>query len=82
MGTFRIEIEAVGGHGCQREKKDGDTLYGCRNMDCPDCRAREFVKTLQNTGCSVSSATLTHWPGEESEVKDDLITGVRKGSFN
>ena len=81
MGQFRIEITAVGGHGCQREVKDGGVVYGCRQMDCPDCQARDFVKQLKTRGCSVEAATLTHWPSLPSEIKDDLVSGRRTGSF-
>lgn len=81
MGTFRIEVEAVGGHGCQREIKDGGTVDGCGHPSCPDCMARGFVKDLKEKGNSVLSAKLTHWPGDKSEVRDDLLTGVRSGSF-
>lgn len=81
MGNYRVEVEAVGGHGCQREIKDGGTVYGCGRMDCPDCIAREFVETLKRKGNSLVSATLTHWPGTKGEVQDDLMTKVRKGNF-
>lgn len=80
MGTFRVEIEAVGGHGCEREKKDGETVYGCGWQSCPDCRIREFVADLQRR-YSVNSAVLIHWPGQPGEVQDNLLTRVRKGSF-
>ena len=80
MGNFRIEIEAVGGHGCSRNFKDGEKVFGCRRMDCPDCLTREFVEKL-NSKMSVSSATFTHWPGQPVQVVDDLLTGIRKGSF-
>jgi hypothetical protein len=81
MGQYRIEITAVGGHGCQREIKDGGTTYGCGRIGCPDCEAREFVRRLQSKGQSIESATLTHWPGQVSEVTDNLLSGERKGSF-
>lgn len=81
MGNFRIELNAVGGHGCQREVKAGEIVTGCGHAQCPDCVAREFVKQMKATGSAVDSATLTHWPGSTSEVKDDLLTGIRHGSF-
>ena len=84
MGHFRIEVNAVGGHGCQREKKDGEVVEGCGEMHCPDCVARAFVARLKSMGvfsCTPASATLTHWPGTSGEVRDDLLTGVRSGSF-
>ncbi len=94
MGTFRVEIQAVGGHGCQREIKDGGTVEGCGQPSCPDCITRDFVKRLKASGAYFSPpvpgidqpnadgfARITHWPGTESAVVDDLLTGVRKGSF-
>lgn len=81
MGNFRVEVEAVGGHGCQRELKDGAEVTKCSNPSCPDCMAREFVAALKATGNSLVSAKLIHWPGQKSEVRDDLLTGIRSGSF-
>ena len=80
MGQYRVEVVAVGGHGCQREVKDGGTVTGCGGSYCPDCAAREFVDGLKRRG-HIERATLTHWPGTKEEVIDDLLTGKRKGSF-
>lgn len=82
MGNFNIEVKSVGGHGCQREVKDGQQVAAsCGYPGCPDCAAREFVQKLKNQGHMVNEATLTHWPGETTEVKDDLLTLIRKGCF-
>jgi len=82
MGNFRIEIDAVGGHGCQREIGDGETVtQWCGQSSCPDCKARAFVADLKSTGNSIAKATLTHWPGMPSQVQDDLLSGKRTGSF-
>ena len=81
MGKFLIEIEAVGGHGCQRELKDGVEVPGCGHEHCPDCAARRLVTELIRKGNSVVKAKLTHWPGDPHSVEDDLLTGIRKGSF-
>ena len=81
MGQFRIEVTAVGGHGCQREIKDGGTVLDCGQPDCPDCLARRFVEQLKDAGNNVEAAELKHWPGTPSEVRDNLLTGVRSGSF-
>ena len=81
MGDYLIKIHAYGRHGCVREIKDGGTIYGCGRIGCPDCETREFLKRLAAQGSSLKEATLTHWPGEASEVQDDLLTRVRKGSF-
>jgi hypothetical protein len=89
MGTFRIEIQAVGGHGCQRDKT-GDDVAGCGSPTCPDCIARESVQKLKAAGCSfdttgtqnsVGYAQLTHWPGSGGAVFDNLLTNHRNGKF-
>ena len=89
MGDYVIRVHAVGGHGCQREKKHGETVEGCGQPGCPDCMARDFVRRLKDSGNNVKVATLTHWPAELEvysgqdlqEVRDNLLTGVRKGQF-
>jgi hypothetical protein len=81
MGDFTVEVKAVGGHGCQREVKDGGTMKDCGQPGCPDCIARRFVADLKAHGCSVNSATIVHWPGQPATVKDDLLTETRTGSF-
>lgn len=81
MGNFAINIKAVGGHGCDRKAKEGEPVARCDHKGCPDCAAARFVDELKAYN-SVEEATLTHWPGEPSEVVDDLANGVRKsGSF-
>ncbi len=81
MGQFKIDIVATGRHGCQREKKDGDTVPVCGDSDCIDCITREFVEILKLKTSSIEGATLTHWPGQRYQVVDDLITRRRYGSF-
>lgn len=93
MGNFRLEIDGIGGHGCQREVRDGGKVDGCGLDYCLDCLARRFVAELKNRGVfnygsmktqdgiDYPRAVLTHWPGSKEEVKDDLLTGIRKGSF-
>ncbi len=81
MGQFRIEIVATGSHGCQRDKGDGDKITVCGDADCIDCITREFVEILRLKSYSVDSATFTHWPGQEGQVVDDLVTKTRHGAF-
>lgn len=86
MGDFTIRIHAVGGHGCQRDKKHGEVVEGCGQPNCPDCMTRDFVKRMKAAGNDVKNAAITHWPADFgcdplSEVRDDLLTGVRRGSF-
>ncbi len=87
MGDFRVVVEAVGGHGCQREKGTGETVMGCDRQGCPDCMAREFVRRLKRSGAQVKVARIEHWPADlpgytaERQVNDDLLTGERTGEF-
>lgn len=81
MGEFRVTVEGVGGHGCQREFGDGETVAGCGQQHCPDCAARRFIDELRSIGVQVSAAVLVHWPHQVATVLDDLMTGERRGSF-
>lgn len=85
MGMHKIEITMVGGHGCDRDAKEGEKLAArCGNiLLCPDCAAAELVERFPASfGFSGCGATFTHWPGEPGEVVDDLLTGTRKkGEF-
>jgi len=78
---FRVEVEATGAHGCDREMPDGSKVFGCGRMGCPDCIAREFVAELQRRGVSVSTARIVHWPGQLGQVVDNLLTRERTGAF-
>jgi len=81
MGQYRLTVTAVGGHGCERGTKDGGKVFGCGLRSCPDCECRDFVQRMQQKGQNVEAAILEHWPGTESQVTDDLLTRIRKGSF-
>lgn len=86
MGMFKIEITAIGGHGVDRIKKDGEIVDFMKDgIATPDGIAKSMVEELQKIGVYFGSpgcsATITHWPGEPTEVKDDLLTGERKGNF-
>lgn len=81
MGTYRIEIQAAGNHGCQRNKTDTQVVGFCGDTRCPDCQARMFTRILEACGSNVEHAVLRHWPGMAEEVTDNLKTGVRSGHF-
>jgi len=82
MGTFLVHIKAVGNHGCQREVKSGEAVIGCEKPHCTDCMVRELVRRLKRSGAEVSIANITHWPEQEDGgIVDNLLTGIRKGSF-
>lgn len=76
MGNFRIEIEAVGGHGCDRNAKQGEAIaVDPLHANCPDCIARRFVSELKS-GMNVVEAKLVHWP-DSTPIVDDIANGVR-----
>ena len=76
MGNFKIEIEAVGNHGTDRTAKQGeDITFGEPGPSNPDAAAQAFVQMLKS-GCSIVSATLTHWP-DATPIIDDLKSGKR-----
>jgi hypothetical protein len=82
MGTFKIQITAVGGHGQDRNAKDGEIVNFFENgSNTPDAIAKMCVENLKAWGSVVESATITHWPDEPSTVIDDLLTGKRQGNF-
>ena len=83
MGNFRIVIDAVGGHGTDRDVKDGETVNFYKDGNkTPDALAKFITESLKWTAnCQINSATLIHWPGESTQVVDDLITGKRTGQF-
>lgn len=62
MGDFRIVVEAMGGHGCDRKAAEGDEVRGCGREDCPDCVFARFVSNMQRAGIRPDVATFTHWP--------------------
>lgn len=92
MGDFRVEVNAVGGHGCCRDSRDGETVYGCGHVSCPDCITARYIAEMMRAGVAVNHATITHWPGQPSEVRDSFDvhvgamtpngpTRTRSGSF-
>lgn len=62
MGDFRMTIEAAGGHGCDRQAKQGDDIRGCGQESCPDCMFARFVSEMQRAGMRPYTATFHHWP--------------------
>jgi hypothetical protein len=84
MGNFRITINAVGGHGQDRNKKDGEIVdFDADRADglSPEAIVKKAVEELQQHGNSVTEATVHHWPGSGNDVVDNLLTGKRKGNF-
>lgn len=84
MGNFRIVIEAVGNHGQDRKKKDGeevDFTEGGNFPNSPEAIAQKCVNELKLSGTNVQAAYVHHWPGSGTDVVDNLITNKRKGNF-
>lgn len=75
MGNFKIEIEAVGGHGYDRNAKQGEMIAFDGHPDEPDIAAKRFVDEFSKRN-SVLTATLTHWP-DSTPIVDDLLAGKR-----
>jgi hypothetical protein len=77
MGNFKIMIEAVGGHGIQRDVKQGETIdYAAADPKEPDAMAAAFVRELGHSN-NVLNAVLVHWP-DSSPIVDNLLTGKRE----
>jgi hypothetical protein len=85
MGDFRIIINAVGGHGQDRDKKNGEVVdFSKDSPNSPEALAKEFVEKLKSTGVNVENASVIHWPldnyegqlknGRSSQIVDDLVT--------
>lgn len=87
MGDFKLVIHAMGDHGIDRNKKDGEIIdYTSKGIGSTDALCKEFVEFLKTKGVSFMSATITHWPQEFYDRTtqgpvDDLLTGVRAGNF-
>lgn len=82
MGNFRIVINAVGGHGQDRDKVEGEKVFFGENGETPDQIAFTAVKNLLATGNNVMDARIIHWPDSPSRVEDNLLTELReKGNF-
>jgi hypothetical protein len=90
MGTFRVEVQATGNHGCERDKSGDVVITGCGLVGCPDCLTREYVANLKAAGVhfdttgsenSIGYAKITHWPGGWGTVYDNLLTGKRTNKF-
>jgi hypothetical protein len=89
MGDFRIIVNAIGGHGQDRSKKDGEVVDFGTNT--PEAIAKEFVEKLKASGVIVEDASVVHWPidnyggqlknGRTNQIVDNLVTGIRTGSF-
>lgn len=92
MGDFRIVIDAVGGHGQDRDKKTGEVVnFSLGGEQSPEALALKFVEALKSAGMTPSEAKIIHWPidnyggqlknNRSSQIVDDLLTGRRNGSF-
>lgn len=82
MGDFRIIIHAVGGHGQDRGKGNGEFVdFEADNPNAPEAIVKRAVEELKATGNRVVEATVHHWPNSDHQVLDNLLTGERLGNF-
>lgn len=92
MGDFRIVIDAVGGHGVDRNKKSGETVdFNIEGQNSPEAIAKRLIEELQSKGCSIQEAKIIHWPldnyggqlknNRSTQIVDCFLTGKRTGSF-
>lgn len=81
MGNFKIEIEAIGGHGFAREVTQGQRIPWENAPDGDvDKIAASCVGELSKHA-NVISAKLVHWP-DTTPIIDNLLTGIREhGDF-
>lgn len=85
-GQFRIVIQGVGKHGCDRHSIAGEPLRTrCQRLSCIDCRTFDFVQTLRMLGFRLEEAEFTHHAGAVDPgvvVVDDMLTNTRaSGQF-
>lgn len=90
MGDFRVTVDAVGGHGCQRDVPEGGTVVGCGGSTCPDCITARYIAEMSKAGVHVKNAKIQHWPDTTGEVIDafdmsvhglTLQPRIRSGNF-
>lgn len=92
MGDFRIVIDAVGGHGQDRNKKNGEIVDFSEGGDgSPEAIALKAIELMKAAGINPEKAYIIHWPldnyegqlknGRSNQIVDDLLTGKRTGSF-
>ena len=80
MATVRIQLEVDGApSGCHREVKDGGTVTTlcAKPGECLDCMIRQFKNYMDQQNWKTNIAVIEHPEG----VKDDVVSGLRTGSF-
>lgn len=86
MGDFRIIIDAVGGHGQDREKKDGENVdftnqgQGYHSARTPEAIAQVFVDALRGAGVNVTGAKVVHWPADNYPKTEGDPNGREAGA--
>lgn len=74
MGDFRVTVNAVGGHGCERNVTDGGVVYGCR------ITAR-YVADMRRAGQPGEPGEVADHFDVESSTATLLAPHKRVGSF-
>jgi hypothetical protein len=80
VADFKIEIEGIGDHGCDRSAKDGKHCAPCHQMGCPDCELRRHLNSFYMGG-TVKSARMIHYPGTDHEIVDEFKPDPMTGSM-
>lgn len=93
MGDFRIVIDTIGGHGQDRDKKDGEIVDFGSTENSPEAFFKKAIEDAIAKGIISSDTTahVIHWPldnyegqlknGRSVQIVDNLMTGKRTGSF-
>jgi hypothetical protein len=68
---------------CDRIAVEGERLFHrCKQLDCVDCLAQDFVQMLRQKGYLLGEAKITNSWGTERAVVDDMLKNVReRGAF-
>ena len=70
MGNYNLNISGLGTHSPHVPEAQKDAGWA-------EVEARSLVVRLLAAGHQIGEAILTHWPGTEHEVKENLLTGEK-----
>ena len=70
MGNYNLSISGLGTH--SPHVADEEKTAGWAEVE-----ARSLIARLLGAGHQVGEAILTHWPGTEHEVRENLLTGEK-----
>lgn len=85
MGDFRVIIDAIGGHGQDRDKKDGEKVdfthegNGHHSTQTPEAIAQTLVLAMRGAGINIQGAKVIHWPADNYPKTDEDPNGREAG---